>query len=190
MGHSQAHKSASREKILRAAAERLRQDGIEGLGVAELMKAVGLTHGGFYGHFANRDALVAEALALAQEHSRKRSARIAGDGEPSLEKLLESYLSPAHQGALARGCATAALAADAVRATPQTRAVFTEGLGRQLAAIETLLPADASPSRAAGVLAAMVGALILARASDDPELSQRFLDEARDLILDAVETAA
>ena len=113
MGSSQADKAASHERIVTAAAARIRRDGIDSLGVAELMREAGLTHGGFYRHFGSRDDLVEEAVEAALAHGSKRAEAAARQGgSEALATTIDAYLSPLHRDKPETGCA--------VRHSPQT----------------------------------------------------------------------
>lgn len=181
MGHSQEEKARTHERIVETASRRLRERGIEGIGVADLMKEAGVTAGGFYKHFTSRDELVTEAIrasfgnwARRIEHGRKTGAPV-GFGD-----LVREYLSPAHRDDPATGCPMAALAPDLARSSPETRAVATESLGRAIELLASLL--GKSPrARAQAILAyaAMVGAVSLARLATDPELSSEILGTVR-----------
>jgi TetR/AcrR family transcriptional repressor of nem operon len=168
----------NRQRIVDAAARLFRDDGFDGVGVDAIMKEAGLTHGGFYGHFASKDALMAEAIA----HAVERSAAWQ-DGLASLSELVTGYLSDRHRADRANGCVMAALGADAVRQGPSLRKAMTGGIRQQLDRIVSLLkhgtPA-ARRRRAIATYAGMVGALTLARAVDDPALAREILAAARD----------
>ena len=163
----------NRREILKVAGRMFRERGVEAVTVAEVMQAAGLTHGGFYGYFKSKDDLVAQAIAGALASA------------PPLDDLaayMATYLSPAHRDDRARGCAMAALAAETVRAPDAARAEMTAGLRRQIDTLARLAPGvDAAERRRAAIggWAAMVGALILARVSDDEALSVEVLDETR-----------
>ena len=164
----------NRRRILDVAGTLFRDKGFDAVSVAEVMKAAGLTHGGFYGHFDSKDDLIAQSLAHAL-------AARAGQGD-NLRDFVDAYLSPRHRDNAADGCPIAGLAA-AIRHQPQAaRAAMTEGLRSQVDRIGKSLP-DMDPAdrrRAAiGSWAAMVGALILARAIDDPVLSDEVLEQTR-----------
>lgn len=164
----------NRHRILDAASRLFKDKGFGAVSVAEVMKAAGLTHGGFYGHFSSKDDLVAQTLAHAL------AADSVGDGKFST--FLGSYLSPRHRDNAASGCPTAGLAAAIRHQTPQAQAAMTEGLRAQIARIgEALQDLDPSDRRRAaiGSWAAMVGAVILARAIDDPDLSDEILEQTR-----------
>ena len=161
-------------RILDVASRLFRDKGFEAVSVAEVMKAAGLTHGGFYGHFSSKDDLVAQTLA---------HVLAADPGEASnLRAFIDDYLSPRRRDDAAGGCPTAGLAADARRQTPAARAAMTEGIRSQIDRFGEALPEldTADRRRAAiGSWAAMVGAVILARAIDDPALSDEVLEETR-----------
>ena len=172
MKTSRRQVSENRRAILEAAGRLFRARGFESVSVAEIMKEAGLTHGGFYGYFASKEDLIAAALADA----------LAKTPEPSggLAAYAAGYLSRAHRDDLAGGCATAALAAESVRQPAGARAALTAALKQQIEAFAHLAPGadDAERRRAAvGFWAAMVGAMILARVSDDETLSGEILDE-------------
>lgn len=165
---------ANRLRILASASRLFREKGFEAVSVAEVMKAAGLTHGGFYGHFDSKDDLIAQAIAhifTAQE-----------GGQGDLGAYLNAYLSPEHRDSVGEGCPTAALVADIRRQTPAARLAMTEGFRSQIDRIAKAIAApgaDASRRQAVGAWAAMVGAVVLARAIDDPALSGEILDETR-----------
>ena len=145
------------------------------------MKAAGLTHGGFYGNFASKDDLAAEAVsrAFAETTSRLR-ARAAGTADP-FATAVGIYLSPAHRDAPETGCAIASLSQDAARGSPKLRAAFDAGIANYLNLIEEL--GGVSRDSAMAIYATMVGGLTLARAASDPDLSGRLLDAAKVAVL-------
>ena len=169
----------NRRRILEAAGRLFRAKGFEAVTVAEVMQAAGLTHGGFYGHFRSKDDLIAQTLAhtlLAGENRRRSPAEI------DLARYAASYLSPRHRDDLAGGCPTAGLGAETIRQSPEARAAMTAGLRRQIELLSESAPgADPAERRRAaiGSWAAMVGAVILARLSDDPRLSDEVLEQTR-----------
>lgn len=182
MRYTEAHKAAVHERIVRAAAGALRRRGITGIGIPALMKQVGLTHGGFYAHFKNRDALVAEAIRSAAADSSNGEL---ADGK-TLAEAMQAYLSMGHVERPEKGCVVATLAAESTRQSKPVRralAEVTRGLLRRIDA--KLHPADravADPSEdALRVTSTMVGAIVLARAVDDAALAERILRAASDL---------
>lgn len=164
----------NRGKILAAAGRLFREKGFDAVSVAEIMAAAGLTHGGFYGYFKSKDELIAQALAEVL----CSAAPPAGD----LSAYAAEYLSPRHRDDLADGCATAGLASETLRQGPGGRAALTTGLRTQIARLAEVAPgatAEARRRAAIGAWSAMVGALILARMSDDAGLSDEVLAQTR-----------
>jgi TetR/AcrR family transcriptional repressor of nem operon len=164
----------NRHRILSEASRLFREKGFDAVGVAEVMKAAGLTHGGFYGHFASKEDLMAHAIAHA-------TAEISGRGG-DLEGAIARYLSPAHRDDAADGCPMAALAADIRHRPPAARSAMTTGIRTQIDRMTEALPAGVTAKRrreAIGTYAALIGALVLARAVDDPMLSDEILAETR-----------
>jgi TetR/AcrR family transcriptional regulator, transcriptional repressor for nem operon len=165
----------NRRKILKAASRLFRERGFEAVTVAEVMKAAGLTHGGFYGYFESKDELIAEALAEALTGT---TTGPLGD----LATYAAGYLSRIHRDDVGRGCPTAALAAETIRQTGGARMEMTTGLKRQIERLSHVAPGENTAQKrrtAIGSWAAMVGAMILARASDEPALSDEVLDQTR-----------
>ena len=176
MGSSQADKAASHERIVAAAARRIRRDGIDQVGVADLMKQAGLTHGGFYRHFDSRDDLVAEAVDAALAHGSQRvSAAGQLGGTEALAAIIDGYLSQLHRDKPETGCAVAAVPTDITRADARARAAYSRQVRRYIDLLTELMP-DSDPDEAHLVLATLVGALLLARAVDDDELSDEILE--------------
>lgn len=164
----------NRRRILDVASRLFRDKGFDAVSVSEVMKAAGLTHGGFYGHFSSKDDLVAETIAYVLSNDEK------GGGD--LRAYLDDYLAPRHRDNAAAGCPTAGLAADIRHQTPAARAAMTAGLRSQIERVMKALPdIDAAERRRAaiGTWAAMVGAVILSRAIDDTTLSDEVLEQTR-----------
>jgi TetR/AcrR family transcriptional repressor of nem operon len=178
VGSSQADKAANHQRIVKAAAARIRERGVDGVSVVELMKQAGLTHGGFYRHFASRDELVTEAVALALEDGSKvaESAAQTG-GEQALLAIINGYLSEVHRDHPESGCAVAALPTEIQRAPDQARAAYTSQVHRYLDLLGQLTP-DADPDEAYLILSAIVGGVLLARAVDEPALSRELLERS------------
>lgn len=185
MRYAKDHKQATHERIVKTAGQRFRKDGLDAVGVASLMADAGLTHGGFYSHFASRDALVSEATAAAQEESLAELTRRAESG--GLEGLVRHYLAPQHRDHPERGCAVAALGSELARQPRASRQEFNAHLGKLLALIAAHLPAqvpaEARPGRASAVFALLLGSLQLARLAEDKAASARILHEAADQVL-------
>lgn len=170
----------NRERIVEAAAQRFRELGFEGIGVADLMKEAGLTHGGFYGHFASKEELIAEASALAFSRSieawRKFAERAPDD---PLSEIAGVYLTATHRDNPGGGCLLAALGSDVSRQGPAVRRTVTQNLRSVLDLLANLVPGKskaAKRQKALGAYATLVGAMIMARAVDDRALSQEILD--------------
>src|ERR1700710_2874681 len=130
MRYSREHKQETHARIVKKASVRLREKGAHGIGVADLMKDAGLTHGGFYAHFDSREALVIEAFAYAMDRSTDRWRQLAGQAAPGqgLSTIIESYLSPQHRDNPGAGCAVPALSAEIARESPKTRKAFASKL--------------------------------------------------------------
>jgi TetR/AcrR family transcriptional regulator, transcriptional repressor for nem operon len=176
--------AANRERILEVAGTLFRERGYDGIGVADIMKRAGLTHGGFYGHFASKDDLAAEITARVLGGDGWLE-RLGGRRDPSLADVVRRYLSPRHRDDPGQGCLFAALSADVARQPRSVRRAFTEGLSRRLEMLRTLMPgrsAAAQRRQAVATLASLVGALVLSRAVDDPELSDEILDATAGLL--------
>jgi TetR/AcrR family transcriptional repressor of nem operon len=181
MGHSKSDKAATHTRIVNVAAERFRELGIEGIGVADVMKEAGVTVGGFYKHFESRDELVVEALATAfhdldrwEEHT------------DTLTEALKNYLTEEHRDAPGTGCALGALLGDMTRASRSARAVYTARLKRTLANSTGLVPPKGNSDkrgRAILTISAMLGAINLSRAVSDPSLSREILQRTRDELI-------
>jgi TetR/AcrR family transcriptional repressor of nem operon len=161
-----------------------REKGFDGIGVAELMKSAGLTHGGFYGHFCSKSELAAKACEWALAKSCDRWAALAdAAAEDALAALVESYLNEAHRDQPGTGCLFAALGPDAARQEPPVRRAITEGLMSLIRILEKTVPGASEAERRRAALAAMaqmVGAVVLARVVDDESLSRDILEAARE----------
>jgi TetR/AcrR family transcriptional repressor of nem operon len=180
--------AANRERIIDAAGALFREKGFDGIGVADIMKAADLTHGGFYGHFASKDDLVAQAsqrtMARAATNWRKVTAEAPKNPYAA---LLKHYLSPRHRDDPGQGCAFAALSGDAARCGKPVRATFAQGLEPLIDVVAAAVPGRSKAARrrkAVAAVAELVGALILARAVDDVTLSNEILKAAQHELLE------
>jgi TetR/AcrR family transcriptional regulator, transcriptional repressor for nem operon len=186
MGHSQTEKKKNHERIVRTASKRLREKGLEGVGIADLMKEVGLTVGGFYKHFESRDDLVVEALRSAFGTWRRQSDAAASGGPPlTYAKLVDDYLSEAHRDHPGSGCAISALTGEIARSGKRTRALLTEEIRNAFQLIADLTPGkDEGPARSGAILtlSALVGAIGLSRAVSDEALSREILKTVGELL--------
>jgi TetR/AcrR family transcriptional repressor of nem operon len=176
MGYSQAEKAETHARIVALAAARFREKGLDGLSIADLMKEAGLTHGGFYKHFASRDELVAEAVAAALAST---SSQPTPEGkERGLAEFIKSYLSHPHRDNPGTGCAVCAFMNDMSRASDKAKALYTEQVRRNIETFSRKLPAGTERERRAKAImtiSAMAGALGLARAVQDAGLSDEIL---------------
>jgi TetR/AcrR family transcriptional regulator, transcriptional repressor for nem operon len=181
MGYSKRGKAETHTRIVSVAAKRFRELGLEGIGVADVMKEAGVTVGGFYKHFDSRDELVVEALATAFQDLDRWE-----EHTDTLTKLLENYLSEGHRDAPGTGCALGALLGDMSRASRSAKAVYTARLKRSLAYSTGLVPPNATSDRRARailMISAMLGAINLSRAVSDPILSLEILQRTRDQLI-------
>ncbi len=178
MRYEKGHKEITRQRIVETAATRFRKDGIESVGVADLMAEAGLTVGGFYSHFDSKEDLVRAAMEEAASRSEAKFERRINEG--GLENWIRMYLSSGHRDHPEEGCTVAALATELSRHPQSTRTGFTETLSKLLKAIASHLPAPMSPAQktktALGLFAAMVGSVQMARAVTDPRLSEQILE--------------
>ena len=159
----------TRDRILDTAARLFREKGFDGIGLGDIMKAAGLTHGGFYGHFGSKEDLQAQALSLALARSVTDWSQLI-DSAPArpLSALAGQYLCPDHRENVGEGCALAALGVDTAR---EGEPALTAGLEPSLALLSNVMPGRSRAQRrrrAIVTIAEMVGAIILARAVNDP----------------------
>jgi TetR/AcrR family transcriptional repressor of nem operon len=180
MGHSRAEKTETHKRIVKIASKRFREEGLTGVGISELMKEAGLTVGGFYKHFDSRDKLVTEAISSAFG-GWKRRVDAAASGGPALSyaRLIDEYLNEVHRDNPGTGCAFSALAGEIARSDKRTRALASEQLENDLRLIAGLLPGSDKPaarSKAILTMSSLVGAMSLARAVSDRELSREILN--------------
>ena len=176
---SKAEAEKNRERIIEVAAMKFRELGFEGIGVADLMKSAGLTHGGFYGHFASKEDLMAQACERAMTGSIEALKLLSEQGgQKAMKAIAAAYLSPQHRDQPGAGCVLAALGAEAPRHGSTVRAAFTRGVRSAIDVLEGLVQAKskrANRQRAMTIYASMIGAIILSRAVEDPELSEEVL---------------
>ena len=186
MGHSRAEKEKTHKRIVKIAAKRFREEGLAGVGIAELMKEAGLTVGGFYKHFNSRDDLVAEAVSSAFGTWKRQKDATASGGPPlTYVKLIDNYLNEAHRDDPGTGCAYSALAPEIARSDKQTRSLTSEQVRNDIQLIAALRPAKdkrMARSRAIFSFSALVGAMALARAVADEALSREILKTVAELL--------
>lgn len=176
---SREQAAENREKILATAAKLFREKGFDGIGVADLMKAAGLTHGGFYGHFDSKDDLMAQACERAVDQLlQDGEARRVNSSEDAFTNFIKNYLSIGHRDNAGAGCLMAALGAEAARQNPTVRAAFTAAAKRLHGALTAIIPASSKKKaheKALVTLATLVGAQVIARAVNDEEMSEEVL---------------
>jgi TetR/AcrR family transcriptional repressor of nem operon len=189
MRYSREHKQETHDRIVRKASVRLREKGAHGIGVADLMKEAGLTHGGFYAHFDSREALVIEAFAYAMDRSMENWRKITDEVAPEkrLALIAESYLSALHRDNPGHGCSIPALGAEIARESPKTRKAFAGKLDEMIEMMADYIPNQprkAARKQAIATLAAMAGTMLLARIAGSSELSDEVLKVGKDSALE------
>ena len=178
-----AAKEASHERIVSVAARAIRRSGYDGTGVADIMKEAGLTHGAFYAHFPSREAMLAEAASRACAEAAGAVADVVASvpAEQAVAALLRSYLSREHLEQIEAGCPLAALGSETVRQAPEVRRATTRHVKAMVDLVARQSPDWGQPAaheRALLTIAAMVGTLLLARAVDEPALSDSLCEAA------------
>ncbi|KYK50273.1 TetR/AcrR family transcriptional regulator [Bradyrhizobium diversitatis] len=191
MRYSPEHKQETHDRIVKKASVRLREKGAHGIGVADLMKEAGLTHGGFYAHFDSREALVIEAFGYAMDRSMEHWRKLTGEAAPEkrLALVAESYLSTLHRDNPGHGCSIPALGAEIARESPKTRKAFAGKLDQMIEMMTDYIPnmpRKAARKQAIATLATMAGTMLLARIAGSNELSDEVLKAGRDSALDGV----
>jgi TetR/AcrR family transcriptional repressor of nem operon len=189
MRYSKEHKLETHARIVKKASVRLREKGAHGVGVADLMKEAGLTHGGFYAHFDSREALVIEAFAYAMDRSTERWRNLAEATPPEkrLATIVNSYLAPAHRDDPGSGCAVPTLGAEIARESPRTRKAFSAKLEQMVDMLAEQIPdvpRKAARKRAMAAIATMMGTMVLARIAGNADFSDEILGAGRDAVLD------
>ncbi len=180
-------KALTHERILDTAARVIRRAGFNGVGVADIMKEAGLTHGGFYAHFPSRDALLAEALAHAGRQSAERIAKgnatREARGASPFRAMVEGYLSERHLSGTENGCAVAALASEMPRQSPEVRDAATQRVRGLIELVGRALPEGTDSANAPAIASQLVGALQLARALGDNAEGKALLAANRQALL-------
>jgi TetR/AcrR family transcriptional regulator, transcriptional repressor for nem operon len=188
MRYSKEHKQETHERIVKRAAVRLREKGAHGVGVADLMKEAGLTHGGFYAHFDSREALVIEAMGHIMDRSTERWRKLGEQAPPEkrLATIVDSYLTAAHRDEPGHGCAVPTLGAEIARESPKTRKAFAVKLEQMIDMLASLipdLPPKAARKQAMAAIGTMMGTLVMARIAGSGEFSDEILAAGREAIL-------
>jgi TetR/AcrR family transcriptional repressor of nem operon len=187
-----SRKEETHERIVQAAARAIRRHGYAGVGVAEVMKDAGLTHGGFYAHFKSRDELIVEALARAGSDSGANIARVAqarhARGVSVFRAFIDSYLSETHLASMETGCPVAALGSDMARQTGGVRQASAQRVERLIGAVRDTLP-GATRATASVIAGTLVGALQMARALGDNAEGRAVLSAARKALIQQHDSA-
>jgi TetR/AcrR family transcriptional regulator, transcriptional repressor for nem operon len=188
MRYSREHKLETHERIVKRASVRLREKGAHGIGVADLMKDAGLTHGGFYAHFDSREALVIEAFAHAMDRSTERWRKLGETTPPEqrLTAIVDSYLTPVHRDDPGHGCAVPTLAAEIARESPKTRRAFAGKLEQMIEMMADQIPdvpRKAARKQATAAIATMMGTMVMARVAGTGEFSEEILGAGREAVL-------
>jgi len=185
MRKSRQEAAETRERIVHTAAHEFGQHGIAETGLADVMSAAGLTHGGFYKHFDSKDQLVAEAIEKNMDSMWLTMEKAHGD--VALETIVKEYVSRTHRDNTQEVCPLAALGSELRRSDERTRDVASRGILRLIALLEKRLsdlPPKKAKSRAHAIVAAMVGSVFLSRIVTSPKLSDSILRDTRDFILE------
>ena len=172
-----SRKQLTHERIVDVASRVIRRSGYDGTGVADIMKEAGLTHGGFYAHFDSRDALLAEAGDRAGAEAVAVATRVAASAPPGqgLQAIMQAYLSPEHIATIETGCPVSALASEMPRQAPEVRHAATLHIKEMIDVLARQMPDWGQPQaheRALAMMCALIGTTMLARAVDDPKLSE------------------
>lgn len=175
--NTSTRKEITHARIVETAARAIRRSGYDGTGVADIMKEAGLTHGGFYAHFASRDAMLAEAADRAGEETIAIAKKVFAEvpGDQALQALMQVYLSNEHVANIEVGCSLAALGSEMPRQAPEVRKASTCRVKEMITLIKSRLSDQSNAyEKALVMVSTMVGTLLLARAVEDPELSEAF----------------
>ena len=188
MRYSKEHKQETHARIVKKASVRLREKGAHGIGVADLMKEAGLTHGGFYAHFDSREALVIEAFGYAMDRAAEHWRNMAAEIPPEkrLSTIVDSYVSAAHRDDPGRGCAVPTLGAEIARESTKTRKAFAAKLDQMIDLVADQIPdvpRKTARRLAMGTMATMMGALVMSRVAGSGELSDEILASGREAAL-------
>jgi TetR/AcrR family transcriptional repressor of nem operon len=186
MRRSREDTAETRRRIVETASRLFRQRGITSVGVADIMSELGLTVGGFYRHFASKEALVAEAIEAASNEMVSSDAKThERAGEPPPSALIERYLSRAHRDNAHLGCPVASLCAEVAHESLPTKQAFTKSMRRLFELVGGPAPDDTKEARDRRLYttAAMVGALVLSRATSDEALADDLLRAVRSGLL-------
>jgi len=187
MDSKPSRRDTTHERIVEVAARALRRNGYSGIGVADVMQQAGLTHGGFYAHFASRDALLAEAIERAgRDSAAEMDRRIQASqarGHSALRALVNAYLSEAHLQGVEGGCVVAALSSEMPRQSPTLLAPSTDRVRGLIEMVQRALPEGGTPEQAMVIAATLVGTMQLARTLGSPTQGKAMLVAARNALI-------
>lgn len=179
MRYAEDHKAQTHQRILHEAAARFRRDGIGATGLQPLMKALGLTHGGFYAHFKSKDDLVEKALRCAVDQLTGAESATA-PAAPTTEAFIDKYLSPEHRTTPENGCPLPTMSSE-LGQRGQPSEITDELIHKMLATLQAGMPAGQENSdKCVMIMASLVGAITLARSAKDPQLAERILQTTRE----------
>lgn len=195
MRYSAKHKAQTHAKLLKKAAEHFRGQGLQGTGIAKLMGRMGLTHGGFYGHFANKNDLVAATLAemFAESVQHMKNAVAGAAKGEEVGAIVNSYLSAEHRDHPEQGCLLPVLAPEIAHQPLSVRKAYTRGFNEQVGKLAQFMPGEDEAGRrerARVLMAGMAGTMMFARAVSDRELSDQILAHGRDFYSSAFSATA
>jgi TetR/AcrR family transcriptional regulator, transcriptional repressor for nem operon len=179
------HKNITHKRIIGAAAELFRAQGIEGVAVTDLMRHVGLTHGGFYAHFRSKDALAVAACKATSDEAEARLKRLLRQVEPGRKfaTVVERYLTTAHRDNPRNGCVIAALASEVAHSRGPVSSAMTAGIRAMIDGVGLAIEEDGLDIDSYSAAATMVGAIVLARAAADRKLSDQVISRTRHSLL-------
>ena len=188
MRYSREHKQETHARIVRKASVRLREKGAHGIGVADLMKEAGLTHGGFYAHFDSREALVIEAFNFAMDRAMERWRKVVEQTPPEkrLATIVDLYVTALHRDDPGHGCAVPALGAEIARESAKTRKAFAVRLEEMIDMMADQIlnvPRKSARRQAMAAIATMMGTVVMSRIAGTGEISDEILSAGREAVL-------
>ena len=188
MRYSKEHKQETHARIVRKASVRLREKGAHGIGVADLMKEAGLTHGGFYAHFDSREALVIEAFNYAMDRAMERWRKVAEQTPPEkrLATVVDLYVTALHRDDPGHGCAVPALGAEIARESAKTRKAFAIRLEEMIGLMADQIldvPRQNARRQAIATIATMMGTMVMSRIAGTGQISDEILSAGREAVL-------
>lgn len=190
MKKSKAETAKTRQRIIEVASETIRKQGIDATGVAEIMAAAGLSHGGFYRHFGSKDELVAAAIAMSRKDFIAGTLAAADEGADAFLKQFQSYVSIDHRDDVGGGCPLAAIGSEIVRGDAAARHLGTVGFQTLCEKAAPYMGSPADPDgmdTAISMVSSMIGALTMSRMVDDPALSERILEVTRNQLAKVID---